>query len=101
MNENDIPLKEAMFAWNWDENQNRDGIDFMVVRHPDRNGLTRNLTCTYGACNAGWRGTEDAKLLSITIEALWVISVRHGIKSNDIHKAMLVVPEYRKSMGGV
>lgn len=96
MNTKDIPLREAMFAWNWEENQNGDGVDFAVVRHPDYKSETLKLTCTHGACWAGWRDMENSKLLSITFELLWRIAAKDGPKAKDIHKAMMVVPEYRE-----
>lgn len=98
MNTNDIPLREAMFAWNWYENQNGDGIDFVVVRHPDRRRETLKITSTWGACCSGWKDMNDKEMLSSTLELLWKIAAREGPKAKDIHKAMLVVPEYREWM---
>ena len=75
----------------------------MVIPHPmDGADWFRHfkVTDSTGACRSEWRKyTAKERLLMLYIEA-WHIVARDGVKPEDMHAALMVIPEYRDSLSG-
>lgn len=99
----DIPLKNAMIAWN----AMRDGLHaepgkVIVIPHPDSCGYCNRLKVlnTVGACMTEWRRmTKAQRLCKLFIEA-WYIICRDGVSPKAMHEALMVIPEYRETWNG-
>lgn len=86
-----IPLSEAMLCWST-------GGPVKVVEHPDARGLSDAYEKTVGACYAYWRGqSPDRMRLQLLIEA-WHLAAFYDVPVQDIHEALLVIPEYRSML---
>lgn len=58
------------------------------------------VTDSTGACWVQWREmTDKERLLKLYIEA-WHIIARDGVSPEDVHAALMVIPEYRNSLSG-
>lgn len=87
----DIPLSEAMLCWS------RGGA-VRVVEHPDERGLSDDFDSSAGACYAYWRGqSPDRMRLQLLIDA-WHVSAFYDVPVAEVHKALLVIPEYRSML---
>lgn len=87
----DIPLREAMICWN------RDG-GAIVVPHPDERGLADDYHTSVGAAFGYWREmTHERRLLQMFIEGWHAINF-YGVKPEDMHQALLSIPEYRDTL---
>ena len=66
-----------------------------VIAHPDRRGLSDSYEKSAGACFASWRGmAETNRRLQLMVDA-WHASAFYGVPVADVHRALLVIPEYR------
>lgn len=84
----DIALYEAMLCWTR-------GEAVAVVPHPDYRGLSDPYLSSAGACWATWREKDDRdRKLQLMIDA-WHISAFYDIPAQEVHRALLVIPEYR------
>jgi hypothetical protein len=99
MNFGDIPLKDAMIAWN--PRPRGDGR-IVVIPYPDHASWTDRLKLsdTTGACWSHW-GTwsPQDRLARLLLEA-WCITCRDGLEPRAIHEAFMVIPEYRETVEG-
>lgn len=88
----DIGIENAMLCW--DSGTGR----ALVVRHPDRSGLSDEYGTTVGACFRYWSDLDErGRKLQLLIEA-WHGVAFGGIPAQSMHKALLVVPEYRSML---
>lgn len=100
----DVPLKDAMLAWNnmRDTTSGRPGA-VAVVPWPDKRDLCERLklTCTAGACSADWHSLNNRaeRLCKLFVEA-WHIVCRDGVTPKAMHHALMVIPEYREILTG-
>ena len=95
MENQEIPIEKAMILWN----TKSEGGQIKVVDHPGR-GRDRQLLSSGGACYAYWREmTTEQRKAQLMVEA-WHIVVRDGLDPMDVHRALMVVPEYRDMMSG-
>lgn len=87
----DIEIENAMLVWTR-------GEKVAVVRHPDRAGLSDGYQSSVGACFMNWRGlgTQGQKL-QLMIDA-WHIAAFYDIPADQVHEALLVIPEYRSML---
>lgn len=85
----DIPLLNAMLCWTSGE-----GVE--VVRHPDRIGRSDAYRSSVGACFVqDWPKKDDkGRRLQLMIDA-WHVSAFYDIPAEQVHEALLVIPEYR------
>ncbi len=99
----DIPLKIAMLGWAPLRTSMGTPGNIVVIPHPmDGKDWFRHfgVTDSTGACWADWRKhTAKERLLMLYIES-WHIIARDGIKPEDLHSALMVIPEYRNSLSG-
>lgn len=98
----DIPLKNAMLAWN-ENNKYAYGErgKVMVIPHPDKGYCNYfKLANTVGACMVGWEKlTKTQRLAHLFIEA-WFIVCRDNVSPKAMHDALMVIPEYRDTWSG-
>ncbi len=95
----DIPLKHAMIAWN---PANHGDGRVHVIPHPDDRNWTNflKLTDTTGACWTVWgKWSKHQRLEKLFIE-VWHMVCRDGNDPEVIHKALMVIPEYRETLSG-
>jgi len=101
----DIPLADAMIAWNtgvrgWNvDGQHGDGR-VAVIPHPDTRDWQTflDISMTDGACWSGWRQMPKAKRLAALMHVAWRLACMYGGDPMDIHRAFIVIPEYRNSL---
>jgi hypothetical protein len=99
----DIPLKNALIAWNtqWEVEPWQPG-KVVVIPYPDhRDHCSRlKLANTTGACWVQWgEMTNTQRLCKLFIEA-WHMVCRDGVEPKTIHEAFSVIPEYRAIWSG-
>lgn len=100
----DVPLKIAMIGWT-PKHRSKVGIPGKIIIIPetnDRRDWFRHfgVTDSTGACWVRWREmTAKERLLKLYIEA-WHIIARDGVSPEDVHAALMVIPEYRDSLSG-
>ena len=93
-----------MLAWNsrWDNFAGYLPGKVQVIPNPDDQCLCNRhrLANTVGACMYDWAGlTTDQRLAKLFVE-VWHIVCRDGVDPQDIHDALLVIPEYRDALSG-
>lgn len=98
----DIPLKNAMLAWNppaWKREGVVPGLVMVIpYDHPAAPEDHLKLIMTAGAAYSYWHTcTKTQRLLSLYIEA-WHIVCRDGIDPRAMHQALMVIPEYRETL---
>jgi hypothetical protein len=87
----DVPIENAMICWNR-------GGGVLVVEHPDRRHASDGYTGSVGACFSGWKAKgEMGQKLQLMIDA-WDIAAFDGVPIDAVHKALLVIPEYRSML---
>lgn len=89
----DIPLVQAVFAWNPTDTGARSA---MVGRSPDKTGWSEPYLSTDGACLTAWAdAAPDARVIG-TMRIFLTMVVYDGIDPMTAHRAFLQVPEYRQ-----
>lgn len=84
----DVPLENAMLVWTRGEKVG-------VVPHPHTKHLSADFTSSVGACFASWDNLDDTgRRLQLMLDA-WHTSAFYDIPSEDVHEALLCIPEYR------
>lgn len=68
-----------------------------VIKHPDENRVYRRqgFTRSDGACFTFWRERDTAEQQRMLLVIAWQMVVRDGVKAQDVHTALSVIPEYR------
>lgn len=101
----DIPLEDAMIAWNTGKKGwNSDGHDgdgrVAVIRHPDSRDWQTflDLGMTSGACYADWHTCSNEERLTSLLCVAWKMACRDGVSLGNIHRALTVIPEYRATL---
>ena len=100
----DVPLKIAMIAWTPRCNPG-EGVAGRIIVIPQPLDcadwfLHFGVTNSTGACRSEWRKyMAKEQLLMLYIEA-WHIVARDGVTPEDMHAALMVIPEYRDSLSG-
>ncbi len=104
----DIPLQNAVLAWNPTGTHPMIGVVGRVVvlpceHHDDRNTINwfAELRVSDSFYPSQWRnecGPEDGILLNLLAEA-WRIVLFGGVRAEDMHSALMVIPEYRARLG--
>ncbi len=102
----DIPLREAMIAWNGAPIQFEDEIDnccpsqpppgIFVVWQPDRAHRARDYRSTMGACCLGWREATSRDRLAQLLALAFEITSRDGVPIGQVQQALMVIPEFRE-----
>lgn len=91
---------EALIAWNpkydWIKRSERAPGQVMVVPWPDKQGLSRPLLNTCGACYAGNHQLNEDQIVAKVFVDFHTLVVRDGIDPQDAHRAFLNIDEYRK-----
>lgn len=92
----DIPLKSAMIAWNPAglPADQYPGL-VIVVPWPDQSDRTKSFCCTIGACLTDWQETSPINRMRMLFVEVWHIVCRDGIDLALMHRALMVIPEYR------
>lgn len=96
----DVPLAKAMLAWDWPHPHGSGKV--VVIPHPDTARWTcyLKLSQTVGACECRWsRMTKQERLTQLFVEA-WHIACRDRVPLENIHDALMAIPEYRESLSG-
>jgi hypothetical protein len=92
----DIPLNDAMLCY--DSALNGGSPRAMIVLHPDERGLSDRFTYSVGACFTNWRDKPPmGQKLQLLIDA-WHACAFYGVPAEELHKAMLAIPEYREML---
>jgi hypothetical protein len=92
----DVPIADAMLCWNSGLHGETPGC--IVVRHPDYNDASEDYSSSVGACFADWRGRDTrGQQLQLIIEA-WHIAAFYAVPIEQVHQALLVIPEYRSML---
>jgi hypothetical protein len=101
----DIPLAEAMIAWNtgkkgWNRNGEMGDGRVAVIPHPDRRDLQSylGLRMTSGACYADWHTCSSEERLTSLMCVAWKMACRDGVPLGNIHRALMAIPEYRANL---
>lgn len=100
----DVPLKIAMLGW-CPTHRTLVGVKgriLVIPRRDDRIDWWRyfGVTDSTLACWHKWEGlTKNERLLKLYIE-MWHIIARDGLKPEDVHSALMVIPEYRATLSG-
>jgi hypothetical protein len=103
---NDIPITEAMIAWNPGRHRafrkNGKPGQIMIVRHPDTTQIADHLSDTtapkWDLTAADLKRETKADLflrLKLMVEA-WHIACRDAVPIKNIHQAFMAIPEYRE-----
>ncbi len=93
----DIPLKDAILAWNpYDQETNKVG-NFMVLPWPDTNNLLtkHDLLYSTGAPYREWRNATPQNRSVMFIKELHKIALSSRAPIQYIKEALSVIPEYR------
>lgn len=93
----DIPLSNALLLWNSGLNGGTPAFAVRPLGHPDYD----RYSCQNGACMAKWRRfaeKPEPALLALAMVELWHVATFYLVPVEMIHKAMLVVPEYRNML---
>lgn len=86
----DVKIEKAMLLYNC-------GGEAVVIDHPGR-GRRRDLKRSVGACFSEWSKMSKAQRLQQLYFCAWSAVVRDGVDPQVMHKALLVIPEYRQSI---
>ncbi len=90
----DIPLKDAVFAWNfYDPKTNKIG-DFQVYRIGEQ--IPDHLECTTGACYTEWQRVQPKTRLKLLLRELFKIALSSRAPVHYIRERISVIPEVRK-----
>lgn len=85
----DIPLSQAIVCF--DKRSDRAA----VCACPDHEGVSAGFSHVVGACYPYWEGLDgDARTRDLLIE-IWQAVCLLGVDAAALHRALLVVPEYR------
>lgn len=104
----DVPLKIAMIGWTPKGRFGKTpltgtpGKIIIIPKTNDGRDWFRHfgVTDSTGACWVQWREmTAKERLKKLYIEA-WHIIARDGVLPEDVHEALMVIPEYRESLSG-
>ena len=90
----DIPLKEAVFAWNYYDPKKMKAGDFQVFRLGEQ--IPDHLECTTGAVYAEWQAAKPEKRIRLLVRELFKITLATRAPIHYIRNKILVIPEYRK-----
>ncbi|MES2497108.1 MAG: hypothetical protein V4618_13420 [Pseudomonadota bacterium] len=89
----DVPLNDAMLCWTGGEKA-------AVLLHPDRTGASYAYGSSVGACFSNWREKDTiGQQLQLMIDA-WHIVAFYDVPAETVHRALLVIPEYRSMLAG-
>ena len=92
----DIELKDAVLLWTSPINGDEPG--YLVARLGSK--AYDEFDNQAGACISHWREFDDAgRLMRLMIEA-WHAVVFDKVPAEMVHKALLVIPEYRAIISG-
>jgi hypothetical protein len=92
---NDIPLKDAILAWNfYDPKTNKIG-DFQVFRFGE--SIPNTLECTAGAVYASWRRLKPKIRMQLFINKLFGIALSSRAPIHHIRERIVVIPEVREA----
>jgi hypothetical protein len=90
----DIPLKDAILAWNfYDPKTNKIG-DFQVFRMGQF--IPHTLECTTGACYTEWQTVQPRTRVRLFIRELFKIALSSRAPIHYIRERISVIPEVRK-----
>ncbi len=102
----DVPLREAMIAWNRAPIKFEDEFDLccppqpppgiIVVWQPDHAHRARDYRSSMGACCAGWRQATSRDRLAQLLALAFKIVARDGVPVGQVQKALMGIPEFRK-----
>jgi hypothetical protein len=90
----DIPLKDAVFAWNYYDPKNFKAGDFQVYRLGDQ--IPDHLECTTGAVYSGWQRVQPQTRLNLFLREIFKIALSSHAPIHYIRNKLLAIPEYRK-----
>jgi len=91
----DIPLNEAIFAWNhYDPNTNKAG-DFQVFRKGEQ--IPDAFYYTTGAAYMEWQRVEPQARIRLFIRELFKIALSTRAPIHYIRERISVIPEVRKA----
>jgi hypothetical protein len=99
----DIPLKNAIFAWNpYNRETNKIG-NFMVLPWPDTNNLVTKyeLCYTTGAVYKDWRMAKPKIRETLFLHELHKIALSSRAPIQYMKEALSVIPEYRDFTSGL
>ena len=98
----DVPLRKAMVAWNsvWDDHAG-EPCKVVVIPWPDKDRWCNHLGLanTVGACSADPKWSDTETMLNLMVE-VWHIACRDRVPLENIHNALMVIPEYRETLSG-
>jgi hypothetical protein len=99
----DVPLKDAMIAWN----PNRKGgigdpgTILVIPYSSDQDWCNKLQLCyTSGACFTEWENLNNNKRLLQLMIIAWHIVCRDLISPEEVHNALSAIPEYRNTLTG-
>lgn len=85
-----MKLIEAVLRWNL-----KGGV---VVTRNEPCEFSKSHHKTLWACESCWeKMTDDERIKLMYIDA-WTAVIRDGVNPQDMHKALLVIQEYRKTL---
>lgn len=90
----DIPLKDAIFAWNYYDPKTLKAGDFQVYRKGEQ--IPDHLQCTTGAVYAEWQRVQPKTRLKLFLREIFKIALSSRAPIHYMRKKILVIPEYRK-----
>jgi hypothetical protein len=91
----DIPLKDAILAWNFYEPKTNKIGDFQVFRFGD--SIPHTLECTTGACYMAWKHVKPRTRMRLFIRELFKIALSSRAPIHYIRERIAVIPEVRKA----
>jgi DNA-binding XRE family transcriptional regulator len=89
--ENDVPLRDAMIIWD-----KKMSPRLKVVANGSEDD--DRYSSSYGACNSDWAHADDVGRLLRLFSRMPEWTVIDGIPPREVHDALWVIPEYRRSV---
>jgi hypothetical protein len=93
----DVPLAEALLIWNWSGDE---PLGYRPAARVIRSAeLAEPLYLNrWGACDGQFRKAVPAARLQLLFRQFHWMVVRGELEPHELHKALLVIPEYRAAI---
>ena len=91
---NDIPLKDAVLAWNYYNPKTLKSGDFQVFRKGDQ--IPDHLQYTTGAVYSEWQRVQPKTRLKLFLREIFKIAISSRAPIHYIRERISVIPEVRK-----
>ncbi|HVJ03826.1 MAG TPA: hypothetical protein VM662_16735 [Sphingomonas sp.] len=96
----DIPLASAQIIWTLSSEEALPGDPPVKVVGIPGDDDSRYLS-SWGACNQDFNDASNDRKLALLLSKFVDLTINDGIAPQDVHNALMVIPEYRQSLNDV